>query len=196
MLNIHKGMLILSGFTITKCGPICGLSNTYWSQTYEVYISHFIGNSLFFGGAPLQLAISAQLYLSITQKLELNSLNFRTITISKIYFIRFKGLNSVSPIKVMGIMLLTSFMFGTCVLFSYKIYSWDQLTVYSNGTSEVRIKYGSKLDWSNPVLVSISFVFLVVTSNIFLVILIVINALLYLELRKIINNKKKLIFIK
>lgn len=114
----------------------------------------------------------------------------------KIYFIRFKRLNSVSPIKVMGIMLLTSFMFGTCVLFSYKIYSYDQLTVYSNGTNEIRIKYGSKLDWSNPVLVSISFVFLVVTSNIFLVIVIVINVLLYLELRKIINNKKKLIFIK
>lgn len=67
-LGAATGMLLLFMYCITRCGPLCSQSYTYWSQFYEHYITIYVGNSLYFGGSLIQIAISCQLYLSITQK--------------------------------------------------------------------------------------------------------------------------------
>lgn len=63
------GMLALLGFTFTRCGPLCPTIGyfTYETQVYELFVIYF-GNSLYMIGSLIQIAISTQLYLSITQK--------------------------------------------------------------------------------------------------------------------------------
>lgn len=67
-LGAATGMLLLFGFTFTRCGPLCSIGYTYETQAYEVYAVIYAGNSLYFGGSLIQIAISVQLYLVITQK--------------------------------------------------------------------------------------------------------------------------------
>ena len=63
------GMAIFSLFCVTRCGPLCpSFSYAYWTQIYELYGVLFIDNSLYFGSSLVQIAISFQLYLSVTQR--------------------------------------------------------------------------------------------------------------------------------
>lgn len=63
------GMLLLCGFAFTRCGPVCpSLGYTYELQAFELYGVIFIGNSLYTFSSLIQIAISLQIYLSITQK--------------------------------------------------------------------------------------------------------------------------------
>lgn len=166
-------MLFLSGLFLIRCGSICGQGTTHWAQLYELYLILFVDSSLYFGGSLVQIAISFQLYFSITQ--------------------RFKRLNNVSPNKVMLVFLVVSFVFGTSILFSFKASVNHELTIYANGNVEWNVAYRNSLDWSNKMLVYIALFFLIISNKIFLVILIIINVLLYVELRKIMTRKKKLV---
>ena len=97
----------------------------------------------------------------------------------------------------MNVISLISLAFGTCYCLSYRISVSEEVTIYSNGTSEWTVKYGNYLDWDNkPTLVFASLIFLVATENLFLVYLIIINILLYIELRKIMNKKRKMVITK
>lgn len=63
------GMVLLCGFAITRCGPVCpSFGYTYELQAFELYGVLFIGNSLYMFSSLIQIAISVQIYLSITQK--------------------------------------------------------------------------------------------------------------------------------
>ena len=62
------GMIVASGMCLSRCGPLCSLSNSYESQVYELFGVMFLCNSIFFASSLIQIAISFQLYLSITQK--------------------------------------------------------------------------------------------------------------------------------
>ena len=62
------GMAIASGISFTRCGPLCPQSDSYETQVFELYGVRFVCNSLYFASSLIQIAISSQLYLSITQK--------------------------------------------------------------------------------------------------------------------------------
>lgn len=62
------GMITLTGYAFSRCGPLCPEAYTYSSQAYELYGVIFFCNALYFGGSLIQIAISTQLYWSITQK--------------------------------------------------------------------------------------------------------------------------------
>lgn len=61
-------LAVFSLFFLTRCGDFCSYANTYWSQLYELYGGLFFTNSLYFAGSLFQIAISFQLYFSVTQK--------------------------------------------------------------------------------------------------------------------------------
>lgn len=63
------GCVLFALVFITRCGPICGQDATYWSQIYELYACLFVVYSIYIASSLLQIAISFQLYFSITQKL-------------------------------------------------------------------------------------------------------------------------------
>ena len=106
---------------------------------------------------------------------------------------RFKRLNSVSPVKVIVAILIVSFVFGLSFAFSFKTVPIDLVTI-ENGTVTARITlYENFLDFENsPFIVYIALFTLIVSNELFLVILVVINVLLYVELRKLMKKKEKL----
>lgn len=164
------GMLLLVSYSFIRCGPLCHQGSNYLAAIVELAVM-YIGNFLYFGGSLVQIAISFQLYLSITQK--------------------FKKLNSVAPIKIMGVFTLISIIMGLSILFAFKINQLKYLTI-SNGTAHWEISYQVLLDRSNLYLVAFAIFFVVISNKIFLVVLIIVNILLYVELRKIMKRKQKM----
>ena len=62
------GMIVATGMSFSRCGFKCNWSNSYESQVYELYGVMLLCNSTFFASSLIQIAISFQLYSSITQK--------------------------------------------------------------------------------------------------------------------------------
>lgn len=101
-------------------------------------------------------------------------------------------MNSVSPVRVFLIIMVVSFAFGLSILFSFKPLPIEYVVI-SNGTTTRITLYENMLDFNNPILVYISIFALVISNQIFFVVLIVINILLYIELRKLMKKKQKLV---
>lgn len=101
----------------------------------------------------------------------------------------------MAPVKVMIVFLLVSFTLGISIIFSFKLVETRFVTLLSaNSTPIFTYTYGIYLDQtgSNYIISFISLFFIIFSNKIFLVILIVVNILLYVELRKIMNKKIKL----
>lgn len=62
------GMLLLIGYTFSRCASICTEDTTAFVQLFELYGVVYICNALYFFSSLVQIAISFQLYFSVTQK--------------------------------------------------------------------------------------------------------------------------------
>ena len=62
------GTVLAGGMSFSRCGPLCNQAYSYESQVVELYSVMFLCNSTYFASSLIQIAISFQLYLSITQK--------------------------------------------------------------------------------------------------------------------------------
>ena len=165
------GMLLLVAYTFSRCNSLCTEDFTSGAQLLELYGIIYACNALYFFGSLIQIAISFQLYFSVSQ--------------------RFKRLSSISPVKVILVFLVLGFAFGISIIFSFKIVTIEFLTI-SNGKSTWDSVYAIYLDQSNSLIVYVSFFFIIFSNKIFLIILVVVNVLLYVELRKIMNKKIKI----
>lgn len=67
-LGAAVGMILLSGFTVSRCGDLCSISYLHETQAYQFYAIFYMGNAFFFGGSLVQITISVQIYFTITKK--------------------------------------------------------------------------------------------------------------------------------
>lgn len=165
------GSPTLAMYFITRCGSLCSSSSTYWSQVYEIYGVYFFTSSIFFSTSLVQIAISFQLYLSVTQKL--------------------KHLNSISPKYVMFALFLVSFGLGATIPFAFLVHK-ETYVVIEKGMQTVIQVWRNRIDPTNMILVYISYTVVIFSNYIFLVILVVVNVLIFIELRKIMVKKIKM----
>lgn len=93
--------------------------------------------------------------------------------------------------KVVIAFILVSSICGLSILFSFKISAINYVTI-SNGTVTWITNYGIFLENINVIIFGMSLFSSIISNKIFLIILIIINCLLYIELRKMMNRKKKL----
>lgn len=78
----------------------------------------------------------------------------------------------------------------TCL--SFEAYSTTYLTI-SNDTWYWQTRYDNNLDFNQPILVLFALIVLIISNKLFLIVLVVVNVLLYVELRKIMRKKSKLV---
>lgn len=161
----------LAMYFLTRCGSLCTTSPTYWSQVYEIYGIYFFTSSVFFSTSLVQIAISFQLYLSVTQK--------------------FKRLNSISPKYVMLVLFFVSFGLGATIPFAFLVRK-ETYVVIENGMQTIIELYRNRIDPTSIVLVYISYTVVIFSNYIFLIILIIVNVLIFIELRKLMAKKIKM----
>lgn len=157
---------ILGFVLFSRCDTLCTSSNTFWAETLEKYGLIFISQSLQFSASLIQISASTQLYLSVSK--------------------RMKKLRLVSPKKIMIIILLVSFLLGLSLLFVTNVNNLTCLNSSSNAISYYYRTYNT----SNTFLTAIATFILVVSNYIFVIIMVVVNVLLYVELRRIMNRKR------
>lgn len=94
--------------------------------------------------------------------------------------------------------LVVSFLISISNIFVYKIESYEVLTTYTNDDNEVKQEwktiYYNVLSWDYPILVYISLSVLIVGNYLFLLLLVVLNALIYVELRKLMVKKSSMVY--
>lgn len=61
-------MFLLAGYAFSRCNSLCNVSKSLQSQLFELYGIFYMCNAMYFYGSLIQIAISVQLYLSVTQK--------------------------------------------------------------------------------------------------------------------------------
>lgn len=162
----------LAMYFVTRCGSLCKTSETFWAQIYEIYGIYFFTSSVFFSTSLVQIAISFQLYFSVTNK--------------------FKKLNSVPPKYVMLVLFLVSFGLGAAIPFAFQVQE-ETYVIIQNGVETVYTVWRNRIDPSNMVLVYITYTVIIFSNWIFLIILIVVNIMIFVELRKLMAKKLKLI---
>ena len=101
-------------------------------------------------------------------------------------------MNSISPIYVVVAFLAFSFTLGISIIYCFKLIEIKFLTIYEDGTYEPNSIFFIYLDQSNPALVYVTLFFIIFSNKLFLIILIVVNVLLYVELRKIMKKKAQI----
>ena len=97
-------------------------------------------------------------------------------------------MSKIAPINVMTAITVISLGLGVCNLYTYRL---ERIVYVSNGISIV--VYQIIRESSNLVMLYWSFVYVFVFNYIFLAILIIVNIILYVELRKIIKRKQRLL---
>jgi hypothetical protein len=157
---------ILGLVLFSRCDNLCSSSNTFWAETFEKYGLVFISQSLQFSASLIQISASTQLYLSVSK--------------------RMKKIHLVSPKKVMIIILLVSFLLGLSLLFVTNVNNVTCINSASNAISYYYRTYNT----SNTLLTAIATFILVVSNYIFVMIMVLVNILLYVELRRIMNRKR------
>lgn len=95
----------------------------------------------------------------------------------------------------MNAITLVSLGLGVCILFTYRVTETRYLTI-SNGTRHLIVV--NQITAINPdsVMAYLTFCYVFVANNVFIVILVVVNVLLYAELRNIMERKQRLLRIR
>ena len=73
-LGAAVGMILLSGYTISRCGDLCPQTYLLETQSYQFYAIFYMGNAFYFGGSLVQIAISIQIYSTIKKKYRIYNL--------------------------------------------------------------------------------------------------------------------------
>lgn len=107
-------------------------------------------------------------------------------------FFRYKRLATLQPSKVIMVIFAISCFLGFCIQLSYKTIEIKQIFITNNTIKSYYI-YKNVLDFDYPFFVYISTFATIISNKLFLIILIFINTLLYVELRKIMRKKQDLV---
>lgn len=150
------GTFLAANVFLYECYSLCPTTGySYFMANYSLYgvvysVSAFLMFSLL-----VQLAISINLYLSMTQ--------------------RFKRLNSVSPIKVIIPMAIFSVIYGVVIGKAYKVNSF---TLYLDFPNITQTLYFVDQD-TNPILAYIAVFLIIVVNDVILVVLIILNFVIF-----------------
>lgn len=160
------GTIMTLPLTLTKCGYLCSTSNQLWARNYEKLTSFFIGQAILVADGLIQVSITFQIYFTLSP--------------------RFFRLSQVSPLRVIAVIDLIGILCGLSVYFVTNINSYT--CFIPNELVQTTIYYISIASNSLILLLVAQFVLLVANYTI-LIVLVVMNLLLYNELRKFMNRK-------
>lgn len=160
------GTFLAAFLFLLNCGSLCPQSaHSYLSQFYKLFMVFFLVSAFYFFSSLIHVATSFNLYLKLTNK--------------------FKKLNREFSLKNVIIMGLLSTLYGFMFVRRYRIQSWSSEP--QNRTEFlVQLKDESKLN--HAIFISI----LTVCNQVILVLLVAINVLLVIEIKKIIKRKLKI----
>lgn len=108
------------------------------------------------------------------------------------YIKRFVTLKKISPLRAVTVIFLVSFIVGLSILFSFKTIAIKQVTITNGIINEFYI-YENVLDFDKTEFVYIALFALLISNKLFLIVLVIVNILLYVELRKIMDKRMTLI---
>ena len=154
------GTFLVANVFLYECYFLCpatGYSN--FMANYSLYAVVYSVSAMFIFSILVQLAISINLYLSMTQK--------------------FKRLNSISPIKVILSMAVFSVIYGVVVGKAFKVNSFVFLTVYFDMSNLTQTLYFVDQETSSPILSYLVVFLILVVNDVILVALIILNFVIF-----------------
>lgn len=157
-INSTVGTFLAAFLFLINCGSLCDTSYTYASELYKILAVYFLVSSLYFQNSLIQIAISCHLYFNLIQK--------------------WKRFTELSPTRVVLASSFFSILYGLFFASSFRISSvWT-----SDMDDEL---FYAHFNPNDKIHVYISIFLVAISNQVVLIILVVINALVFDQVRQV-----------